>query len=64
MKLKMRIKNRTYTFLYKFNGGEYYTPNNAIPGQPWIALMEDGSLQTLFNGFHYPYEAEYELYEE
>lgn len=62
MKFKMRIKNRTYTFLYRFDGGEYYTEDY---GFNWIALLDDGSLQILgFDGIHHPYEADYELYEE
>lgn len=45
--------------LYDFNGinGRYfYNPNETC----WIALLEDGSLRSLFAGHHYRLNQEYE----
>lgn len=57
---KIRIGNETYSKLYAFDGGTYYTPDSHDPARSWVAVMDDDSLQLLFNGVHKPYDAQYE----
>lgn len=61
MARKLRIGNNTYSSLYRFDGGEYFAKDGATSGEAWIALMDDGTLQILFNGVHSAYDAEYEV---
>ena len=65
---KLIINNQAYipvsSSTYDFNGvkGRYfYIPNSF---NPWIALLENGSLLSLYNGIHHPFEAEYKLIKE
>ena len=65
---KLIINNKEYIAMgsstYDFNGikGRYfYIPNSY---NPWIALLEDGTLLSLYNGIHHPFNAEYELIKE
>lgn len=58
---QIKINNKTYTYLYSFDGGAYYTPDNAGSCEAWVAVMDDGTLQLLVNGEHIPYNAEYEI---
>ena len=65
---KLIIDNKTYipvdNHTYDFDGvkGRYfYIPNSF---NPWIALLENGTLLSLYNGIHHPFNAEYELIKE
>lgn len=62
--MKIKINGRTYTSLYKFDGGQYFTPDGAVAGDAWIALMDDGSLRMLTGGRHIDYNAEYTVIKE
>lgn len=59
---KLIIGDEVYRPWYKFDGGEYFVPENPIHGaESWVALMDDGHLELLFNGVHRPYNTEYTL---
>lgn len=53
-----RTEARVYKFWYKFDGGAYYNPDASYdeltPAEMLIgiALMDDGTIQTLYNGQH------------
>ena len=65
---KLIIKNQEYipvnNYTYDFDGiaGKYYYIPNTY--STWIALLENGTLLTLYNGIHKPYNAEYKLIKE
>ena len=65
---KLIINNREYipvdNLTYDFDGikGKYFCNLNTYC--LWIALLENGTLLTLYNGIHKPYNAEYKLIKE
>ena len=63
--MKLKIKERTYSPFYRFDGGQYFVPGQTEHGgEAWVALMDDGSLQWLFCGRHEPCTAAYEIIKE
>ena len=65
---KLIINNREYIptddFTYDFDGvkGRYFYQPGSF--STWIALLENGSLLSLYNGIHHPFEVEYKLIKE
>ena len=60
---KLEIHGKTYSELYRFDGGTYFVPDNAVADEPWIALMDDGTLNQLYNGIHVKWLADYTVTE-
>ena len=59
--MKIKVNGYTYTEFYSFEGGTYFTPDDAIGAEPWVALMADGSVELLINGTHIKTEYTYEI---
>lgn len=59
--MKIRINGHIYTELYGFDGGTYFTPDDAVSAEPWAAVMDDDSIQLLVNGRHIKTDYTYEL---
>lgn len=63
-KLKMKGTSDTWTALYKFDSGEYFTLDSGIYcSTSCVAVMNDGSLKALCHGRHFDIKGEYEIYE-
>ena len=62
---KLIINNSEYipvsNSTYDFNGtkGRYFYQPNSF--KDWIALLEDGTLLSLYNGIHHPLKTDYKL---
>lgn len=54
------VGNNTYDF-EGVKGRYFYIPNSCYA---WIALLEDGSLLSLYNGIHHTFKADYKLIKE
>lgn len=59
--MKIKVNGRAYTKLYSFDGGTYYTPDDGVSAEAWVAVMDDGSVQFLINGRHIKTDYTYEV---
>ena len=60
---KIKISGNIYEKLYDFDGGTYYVSSEASYSRSWVAIMDDGSLEYLANGKHFPTDEKYEVIE-
>ena len=59
--MKIRVNGKTYTKLYRFEGGTYFSPDDAVNAEAWIAVMNDKSVQLLINERHIKTNYTYEV---
>lgn len=62
---RIRVNKNTYKRFYEFDGGVYFVPEQVFSGfEPWVAIMNDNTVELLFDGHHSKLEnAVYEVIE-